>query len=276
MPLRDRLGIHTMTLKSWSLAETCQALSAAEVPAITLWRQAVEPVGSRDARRMVEDAGLRITSLCRGGFFPAADAAGRQAAVDENLRVIDEAAELGAPAVVLVCGAVPGQSMHTSRHQIAEGIAAVLPHARDCGVKLSIEPLHPIYAADRSAVNTMAQARRLCEELNAPGETLVGIAADVYHIWWDDALEDEISRAGEAGLLHAFHICDWKVEQSDPLNDRGLMGEGVIDIRQIHTWMTRAGFAGDCEVEIFSTRHWAKDPAVFLREILAAYDACLS
>lgn len=264
-----------MTLKSWSLQETCAALSKAGVPAITLWRQAIEPVGADLARQMVEDAGLRVTSLCRGGFFPAAAKQGRQDAIDENRRVIDEAAAVGAPAVVLVCGAVPGQSLHTSRAQIQDGIAAVLPHAKDRGVNLSIEPLHPVYAADRSAVNTMAQARRMCEQLNGTGETRVGIAADVYHIWFDDALEQEILLCGTSGWLHAFHICDWKVEQSDPLQDRGLMGEGVIDIRQIHTWMTAAGYTGDIEVEIFSNRHWAKDPSLFLQEILTAYDGCL-
>lgn len=275
MNVRDRLGIHTITLKNWSLEQNCAGLSGAGVPAITLWRQAIEPVGVRTARSLVEDAGLRVTSLCRGGFFPAADAAGRQAALDENREVIDEAAAVGAPAVVLVCGAVPGQSLEESRKQIAEGIAAVLPHAKASGVKLSIEPLHPIYAADRSAVNTMGQARRMCEELNGTDETDVGIAADVYHIWFDDALESEIMQAGGRGWLHAFHICDWKVEQADPLHDRGLMGEGVIDIRKIESWMRVAGYEGDIEVEIFSTHHWAKDPAVFLEEILVATDTCL-
>lgn len=275
MTNRQRLGIHTMTLKSWSLQETCAALAAAQVPAITLWRQAIEPVGVDLARQLVEDAGLRVTSLCRGGFFPAATEQGRQDAIDENRRVIDEAAAVGAPAVVLVCGAVPGQSLQTSRAQIQDGIAAVLPHAKACGVNLSIEPLHPIYAADRSAVNTMAQARRMCEQLNGENETQVGIAADVYHIWFDDALEQEILLSGKAGWLHAFHICDWKVEQSDPLQDRGLMGEGVIDIQQIYQWMSAAGYTGDIEVEIFSSHHWAKDPNLFLQEILTAYDECL-
>ena len=275
MSVRDRLGIHTITLKNWSLAETCAGLSGAGVPAITLWRDAIEPVGVDTAKKLVEDSGLRITSLCRGGFFPALDEAGRQAAIDENKACIDEAAAVGAPAIVLVCGAVPGQSLQESRKQITDGIAAVLPHAKANGVKLSIEPLHPQYAADRSAVNTMAQARQMCEQLNGTGETDVGIAADVYHIWFDDTLEEEIMTSGQKGWLHAFHICDWKAEQSDMLHDRGLMGEGVIDIRQIEGWMSNAGFHGDVEVEIFSTHHWAKDPAVFLDEVLVATDACI-
>ena len=272
---RDRLGIHTMTVKPWSLQEACNAFAAAKVPAITLWRQAVEPVGVKAARQMVEDAGLRVTSLCRGGFFPAANVQARQQAIDENKQIIDEAAALGAPAVVLVCGAVPGQSLEVSRNQIQDGIAAVLPHAKATGVKLSIEPLHPIYAADRSAVNTMTQARRMCEQLNDTGGTQVGIAVDVYHVWFDDALESEIIQSGKKGWLHAFHICDWKIEQSDPLQDRGLMGEGVIDIKRIRSWMDAAEYQGDIEVEIFSTRHWARDQHAYLAEILTAYDACM-
>lgn len=272
---RDRLGIHTMTVKPWSLAEACTAFSAAKVPAITLWRQAIEPVGVKTARQLVEDAGLRVTSLCRGGFFPARDVQARQAAIDENKQIIDEAAAVGAPAVVLVCGALPGQSLEISRNQIQDGIAAILPHAKAAGVKLSIEPLHPIYAADRSAVNTMAQARRMCEQLNDAGGSHVGIAVDVYHVWFDDALENEIQESGKKGWLHAFHICDWKVEQSDPLQDRGLMGEGVIDIKRIRRWMDAAKYQGDIEVEIFSTRHWARDQQTYLEDILLAYDNCM-
>jgi len=272
---RNRLGIHTMTVKPWSLQECCSAFASAKVPAITLWRQAIEPVGVNDARKMVEDAGLRVTSLCRGGFFPAKDIQGRQAAIDENKQIIDEAAAVGAPAVVLVCGALPDQSLEESRNQIQDGIAAVLPHAKAAGVNLSIEPLHPIYAADRSAVTTMAQARRMCEQLNDIGETQVGIALDVYHVWFDEALEGEIIRSGKKGWLHAFHICDWKVEQSDPLQDRGLMGEGVIDIKRIRSWMDEAEYQGDIEVEIFSTHHWARDQNDYLEEILQAYDTCM-
>ncbi|WFB37236.1 sugar phosphate isomerase/epimerase [Kiritimatiellota bacterium B12222] len=272
---RDRLGIHTMTVKPWSLQECCSAFAAAHVPAITLWRQAVEPVGLDAARKMVDDAGLRVTSLCRGGFFPAKDAAGRQKAIDENKQIVDEAVALGAPAIVLVCGAVPGQSLKESRKQIQDGIAAVLPYAKAAGIKLSIEPLHPIYAADRSAVNTMAQARRMCEQLNGSGENHVGIALDVYHVWSDDALEQEIIACSQKDWLHAFHICDWKVEQSDTLQDRGLMGEGVIDIKEIRGWMDAANYRGDIEVEVFSTHHWARDQHEYLAEILEAYDNCM-
>jgi sugar phosphate isomerase/epimerase len=217
---------------------------------------------------MLREQGLEIVSLCRGGFFPASESAARQSSLDENRRIIDEAAALGAPMVVLVCGAVPGQSLAESRRQITEGIAAVLPHAAAAGVRLAIEPLHPQYAADRSAVNTMTQAGDICAALRSPW---LGIAVDVYHVWWDDRLEAEIARAGANNWLHAFHICDWKAQQADMLNDRGLMGEGCIRIREIRGWIERAGFSGFNEVEIFSNKHWTRDQDAFLADILRSY-----
>ncbi|MEK7413479.1 MAG: sugar phosphate isomerase/epimerase family protein [Planctomycetota bacterium] len=270
-PDRSRLSIHTMTTKPWSLEECCREYASAGVPAITVWRQAIEPLGTARAAQVLKASGLRVTALCRGGFFPALDAVGRQKALDDNRKALDDAAAIGAPLVVLVCGAVPGLPLSEARKQIADGIAAVLPHARALGVKLSIEPLHPQYAADRSAVSTMAQARRICETVNTAGRTDVGIAVDVYHVWWDDALEDEIARAGKQKLIHAFHVCDWKTQQSDVLNDRGLMGEGCIDIPTIRGWVERAGFNGDIEVEIFSNRWWATDQRAYLQQIIAAY-----
>jgi len=218
--------------------------------------------------RQARQAGLSIVSLCRGGFFPGTDLATRQAAIDDNRRVIDEAAELGAPLVVLVCGAVPGQPLELSRQQINDGIAAVLPHAEACHVKLGIEPLHPVYADDRSAVNTLKQANDMAEALDSP---FVGVVVDVYHLWWEPDLETEIKRCGQNDNLLAFHICDWKTPTEDILNDRGLMGEGCIPIGKIRGWVEAAGFDGFNEVEIFSTRHWAKDQQVFLREIKEAY-----
>ena len=269
----SRLSVHTMTTKPWGLEEACRNFAAAGIPAITVWRQAIAPLGVKRAAEVVKASGLRVTALCRGGFFPALDTAGRQKALDDNRQAIDEAAAIGAPSVVLVCGAVPGLSQAECRKHIADGIAAVLPHARANGVRLSIEPLHPQYAADRSAVTTMAQARRLCQQLNAAGRADVGIAADVYHIWWDDQVEAEIAEAGRLGILHAFHVCDWKVQQSDVLNDRGLMGEGVIDIKHLRACVDAAGFQGDIEVEVFSNAHWATDQHQYLQQIIAAYRA---
>jgi sugar phosphate isomerase/epimerase len=217
---------------------------------------------------MIEDAGLEVVSHCRGGFFPAPDAEGRQRAIDDNKRCLDEAAALRAPIVVLVCGAVPGISLEDARNQIAEGIQAVLPHAVERGIRLAVEPLHPMYAGDRSAINTMRQANELCARIGSPH---VGIAVDVYHVWWDPDLEREIIRSGREGTLLAFHVCDWKTPLEDMLNDRGLMGEGCIDLRKIRRWVEEAGFQGFIEVEIFSNRHWARDPTEFLEDIVRAY-----
>ena len=217
---------------------------------------------------MVRGEGLDIVSYVRGGFFSALNEEGRQSAIDDNKRLIDEAHELGAPLIVLVCGATPGQSLFESRKQITDGIAAVMPHAEAAGVKLGIEPLHPMYADSRSAVSTMAQSNEICE---AVGSKNLGITLDVFHVWWDDQLEAQTRIAGEKGRLFSFHICDWKDQPEDMLNDRGLMGEGVIDIPQIRKWVNEAGFSGYEEVEIFSNRYWAMDQDAFLEKIKEAY-----
>jgi len=182
--------------------------------------------------------------------------------------MIDEAAELGAPLLVLVCGAVPGQALTVSRAQIREGIEAILPQAQDCGVKLAIEPLHPMYADDRSAINTLGQANDMTAAIDAPH---LGVAVDVYHLWWDPNLEQEIQRCGDLKKLFAFHICDWKTPTEDLLLDRGLMGEGCIDVPRIQGWVEAAGFQGFHEVEIFSTRYWQEYQYGFLTKIKQAY-----
>ncbi|HET9276851.1 MAG TPA: sugar phosphate isomerase/epimerase family protein, partial [Flavitalea sp.] len=181
---------------------------------------------------------------------------------------IDEAAALGAPLIVLVCGASPDQSLQESRDQITEGIAAIIPYASSANIKLAIEPLHPMYADTRSAINTMAQANDMAEQLNS--ET-VGVAIDVYHLWWDPALRTEIQRCGNNKQIFAFHICDWKIPTTDLLLDRGLMGEGCINIRQIRGWVEEAGFDGLNEVEIFSKKYWEEDQSAFLNKITKAY-----
>ncbi len=269
-PLTDlsRLCVHTITTKPWSIEEAARRFSEAGVGGITVWRDALAGRDIRQTGHMLRELNLEVVSLCRGGFFPHADAAGRQRALDDNRQAIDEAAALGAPHVVLVCGAVPGQPLEESRKQIRDGIAAVLPHAEAAGVKLAIEPLHPMYADSRSAVNTLAQANDMAEELDSPW---VGVAVDVYHLWWDPALETEIYRCGRNEQLLAFHLCDWKTPTTDLLNDRGLMGEGCINLRQIRGWVEKAGFTGFNEVEIFSNRYWAGDQAAFLEKIIGAY-----
>jgi sugar phosphate isomerase/epimerase len=264
----SRLAIHTMTNKPWSLQQCIHGYTKAGIKGISVWRNVLEPMGSREAGKMLRDASMDVVALVRSGFFPAFDESKRQAALDGNRQAIDEAADVGAKMVVLVCGAVPGMSLFEARKQITDGIATVLPHARARNVQLAIEPLHPMYAADRSAINTMAQARQICESLRDP---MLGIACDVYHVWWDPDLEMEIKLAGQQKTLFAFHICDWRVNTRDLLNDRGLMGEGCINLLQIRGWVESAGFSGYNEVEIFSTERWASDQTQYVEQIKRAY-----
>jgi sugar phosphate isomerase/epimerase len=264
----SRLCVHTITTKPWSIEEAADKFSAAGVSGITVWRDAMEGRDPIEVGKMLRDKGLDIVSLCRGGFFPHISESDRQHAVDENKVIIDEAAAVGAPLVVLVCGADPGQPLEESRKQIIDGIAEIAPYAESSGVQLAIEPLHPMYADDRSAINTMKQANDACEEI---GSDFVGVAVDVYHLWWDPELESEIKRCGEMDKIFAFHICDWKTPTVDLLLDRGLMGEGCIDIRKIRGWVEDAGFSGYNEVEIFSNIYWDQDQDAFLDKIVDAY-----
>ena len=192
----------------------------------------------------------------------------REESIEDNKRAIEDAAAMGAPLVVLVCGAVPGQSLIESRKQITDGIAATLPLAEALGVKLGIEPLHPMYADDRSAINTLATANDVCDQLNHP---LVGIAFDVYHLWWDPELKVQTQRMLDANRLFAYHVCDWMTPTTDLLNDRGLMGEGCIDLRGIRAMVERNGFDGMIEVEVFSNRWWDQPTHEFLKAIKESY-----
>jgi sugar phosphate isomerase/epimerase len=269
-PLTDfsKLCLHTITTKPWPIEEAAKHFSKEGIGGITVWRDTLQGRNIAQTGQMLREHNLRIISLCRGGFFPHPDKAGRQKAIDDNKKAVDEAAALGAPLIVLVCGAIPGQPLEESRKQIRDGILEVLPYAEKASVKLAIEPLHPMYADNRSAINTLGQANDMAEEINSP---FVGIAVDVYHLWWDPQLEQEIYRCGKNGHLFAFHICDWKTPTLDLLNDRGLMGEGCINIRQIRHWVERAGFTGFNEVEIFSNIYWSQNQSQFLQKIKEAY-----
>jgi len=264
----SKLCIHTITTKPWPIEEAIRNYASSGVKGITVWREALENRNPTEISRRIADCGIQVISLCRGGFFPAVDAQKRKTAIDENLRAIDEAAALEAPLIVLVGGADPAQPLEVSRNQILEGIQTILPHAVSCGVRLAIEPLHPMYADSRSAVNTLRQAREMCQRINSPW---LGIAVDVYHLWWDQTLEEEIRHCGCLQKLFAFHICDWRTPTVDLLNDRGLMGEGCIPIRRIRGWMEDSGFDGFREVEIFSHRWWQTDQSLFLKQITEAY-----
>jgi sugar phosphate isomerase/epimerase len=264
----SQLCIHTITTKPWSIEEAVQNFSKEGIKGITVWRDALTGRNIKQTGQLIRDNGLSIVSLCRGGFFPAKEMAKRKIAIEDNIKAIDEAATLGAPMIVLVCGADANQSLEDSRKQIRDGIAELLPYAKATGVKLAIEPLHPMYADTRSAINTLAQANDMASELNSP---LVGVAVDVYHLWWDPTLEQEIKRCGKNNHLFAFHICDWNVPTNDFLWDRGLMGEGCIPVRKIRGWVEETGFNGFYEVEIFSTKFWNEDQSQFLKKIITAY-----
>ncbi|MCX6334293.1 MAG: sugar phosphate isomerase/epimerase [Bacteroidia bacterium] len=269
-PITDlsRLCIHTITTKPWSIEEAVRNFSAGGVKGITVWRDALSGRDIKKTGDMLRQNGLSVVSLCRGGFFPSKDPLKRQTAIDDNRRAIDEAFELGTRLIVLVCGADPAQSHEDSRKQIYDGISAVLPEAESAGVRVAIEPLHPMYADTRSAINTIAQANEMAEKLNS---NWVGVAVDVYHLWWDPLLEEGIERCGRNNKLLAFHICDWKSPTVDLLNDRGLMGEGCIPIRKIRSWVDATGFNGFIEVEIFSNEYWKQDQSQFLKKIITAY-----
>lgn len=264
----SKLCIHTITTKPWNIEQAAEAFVQAGIGGITVWRDALNGRDIFKTGEKLRADGLDIVSLCRGGFFPSTSESSRKKAIDDNLRAIDEAAALGAPMIVLVCGADPDQSLSESRDQIRTGIESVLPYAEKNNIKLAIEPLHPAYADTRSAINTMAQANDMAEQIGSP---LVGIAVDVYHLWWDQYLCEEIMRCGKNNHLFAFHICDWKFPLDDILNDRGLMGEGCINIPEIRGWVEEAGFSGYNEVEIFSNRYWSMDQHDFLKQIIEAY-----
>ncbi len=264
----SRLCIHTVTTRPWGIEEAVENYAASGLGGITVWRECFENHTPAEVGQMARASDLEVVSLVRGGFFAATDEAGRQKAIDENKQIIDEAAELGAPLVVLVPGSSPGQGLGLSSAQVEDGLEAVLPHAEAAGVKLGIEPLHPMYADSRSSINTLTHANDISEAFDSP---FLGVVVDVYHLWWDPRLEREVARCGEGGNLFAFHICDWKSPTEHLLLDRGLMGEGCIPLRQIRGWVEDAGFDGYVEVEIFSEHYWGEDQHVFLNQITDAY-----
>jgi sugar phosphate isomerase/epimerase len=264
----SKLCVHTLTNKPWNLKQCVENYSATGISGITIWRNVLEGQNLKEAKTLLDDNNMEVVSIARGGFFPSSKKSKRQEAIDDNLLAIDQAAAINAPAIVLVCGADGQQSLEKSRDQIKEGIIKLLPQAKTAGVKLAIEPLHPMYAGDRSAINTLAQANNLAEEINSD---FVGIAVDVYHLWWDDNLQNEIKRCGANNNLLAFHVCDWNIPTTDFLNDRGLMGDGCINIPEIRGWVENAGFKGYNEVEIFSDKYWQTDQFEYLKKIKNAY-----
>ena len=267
----ELLSINTATVRErWGLLEIIEGCARHGIRAIAPWRDQVAKSGIEQASKLIRKHGLKLSGYCRSGMFPAADEAGRARARDDNRRALDEALILGAECLILVVGGLPpgSKDLADARAQVEDGIASLLEQARPAGMKLAIEPLHPMYAADRACVNTLAQANDICERLGDG----VGVAVDVYHVWWDPALEAEIARAGRSRRIYAFHVCDWLVPTTDLLLDRGMMGDGVIDIPRIRGWVEAAGFKGSVEVEIFSAANWWKrDPDEVLEVVKERY-----
>jgi sugar phosphate isomerase/epimerase len=262
------LSLNTATVRQqWTLPQIVDGCARHGIRGIAPWRDQVAAAGLADSAARIRDAGLTVTGYCRGGMFPAVDREGLDAARDDNRRAVDEAVALGAHCLILVVGGLPknraggisSKDLAGARGMVRDGIGELLGHARSAGMPLAIEPLHPMYAADRACVNTMEHANDLCDELG-PG---LGIAVDAYHVWWDPHLEREIRRAaaGSPSRLLAYHISDWLVPTMDLLTDRGMMGDGVIDLPLLRSWMGEAGYRGFHEVEIFSANNWWKrDP----------------
>lgn len=251
---KARMSLNSATVQQWTLKECIEGCARHGIPAIDPWRDKLQELGLETAAKMISDNGLEVSALCRGGMFTASDEAGRMAALDENRRALEEAVAIGAECLVLVVGGLPGESkdIGDARAQVRDGLGTLLDYARDAKIPLAIEPLHPMFAADRACVNTLAHANDLCDELG----TGIGVAVDAYHVWWDPDLATQIARA--KGRILGFHVCDWLVPTTDLLLDRGMMGDGVIDLPAMRKMVEDAGYHGLIEVEIFSAENWWK------------------
>ncbi|MEU7729153.1 sugar phosphate isomerase/epimerase family protein [Streptomyces sp. NPDC040724] len=266
-----RFSLNQETVRQWSVPELVAGCSAAGVGAVGLWRGPVRGFGVRETAKLVAGAGLRVSSLCRGGFFTAADPAGRAAALDDNRRAVEEAAELDADTLVLVSGGLPAgdRDLAGARGRIAEVLDALAPWAAAHGVRLGIEPLHPMFASDRCVVSTLGQALDIAEQF--PAEH-VGVVADSYHLWWDERLPADLLRAGGGGRIVSVQVADWVTPLPEGvLLGRGQLGDGSIDLRGFRQLADAAGYRGPVEVEIFSPALWARDGTEVLREVIERY-----
>jgi sugar phosphate isomerase/epimerase len=247
----NRLSINHYSVRQLGLEQLVQACRQLGISYVGLWREQVHEVGIERARALLDESGLKVSSLCRGGFFPYDDAGQGRKSIEENRKVVDEAVALGTQLVVLVCGGIAAAGLSASREMVAAGIANLVPYAAERGIRLGVEPLHPMFAADRSVIVTLAQANELVAHFPA---NVVGIVVDAYHVWWDPALETEIRRA--TGRIFGFHLSDWIVPLPDILNGRGLMGDGYIELSRMAALIEQAGYHGPVEVEIFNQAWW--------------------
>ena len=249
----SRFAINQITTKRWTLPEAVEGYASAGVAGIGVWTEYANETGSAAAARQIRDAGLFVSCLCTSAWVNLADKAAFAAALDENRRRLDLAATLGAQTLVVVPGGLASgeRDLRAARDRVADALAALLPHARAAGVTLGLEPLHPMYAADRSCLNTFAQCLDLCERLG----TGSGIVADLYHCWWDPDFEAGLRRAGPERIL-TFHLCDWLVPTRDVYQDRGMVGDGVIEIARYRAILDEIDYDGPFEIELFSKLDW--------------------
>ena len=262
-----RLSLNTMTTKGFRLREAVEATAAAGLPAIGLWRDRVAEAGVDTAAKLVHDHGLRVSTLCRGGFLTGIDDGA--AALEDNRRAIDEAATLGAPELVMVVGGIPDRDLPGARRRLADRLAELVPYAAEHDVRLALEPLHPVFCADRAVLSTLRQALDLATP--HPAET-VGVVVDTFHVWWDPALAESVAIAGAQKRISSFQVCDWLVPMAaDPLVSRGMMGDGVIDFASVTAHVAEAGYTGDVEVEIFNEAVWATDGRTVLETMKQRY-----
>lgn len=270
-PRLERLAVNQRTLRQWSLREVVQGCARRGVGAVGLWREPVHELGVATCARLVRDAGLRVSTYCRGGFLTGPD---HRAALQDNRRAIDEAAELGASCLVMVVGGLPEGSRDLSgaRQAVTEGVAELAPYAAQRGVRLGLEPLHPVFCADRSVLCSLSQALDLADEIaldSGPPAGEVGVVVDAYHVWWDPDLASQVTRAGRAGRVFSFQTCDWILPlPADTLLGRGIPGDGHIDLRGLRQLVDTAGYGGDIEVEVFNADVWAADGAAVLDTIV--------
>ncbi|HEY8754597.1 MAG TPA: sugar phosphate isomerase/epimerase family protein [Arthrobacter sp.] len=267
----SRLSLNSATTKKWTLAEVVDGCVRAGIPAIAPWRDRVEEAGLDKAAKLIKDAGLRVSSLCRGGFLTAADANGQAAALADNRAAVLEAAALDSRDLFLVVGGLaPGEKdVVAARRRVADRLADLVPFATENGIRLVLEPLHPMYAADRAVISTLGQALDLATPFDAHA---VGVVVDTFHVWWDPGLKAQIERAGREDRIASYQVCDFNMPiAADPLLSRGFMGDGVIDFATISTWVRDAGYAGDIEVEIFNQEIWDADGDTVVETVKARY-----
>jgi sugar phosphate isomerase/epimerase len=256
-PDLSRFAINQITTQKWSMPEAIEGYAAQGVGGIACWRQYLDDYGVARTAQHLRDSGLWVASLCTSAWLNAKTEAGFNSAIDENRRILDNAAAIGAPCVVMVVGGLPENSKDIAgqRARVRDALLLLAPHARSAGVKLGLEPLHPMYAGDRSVLNSIKAANDLCDEI---GDDAAGLVPDVYHCWWDPVFECELRRAGPERIL-TFHYCDWLVPTRN-MRDRGMVGDGVVDTARIRGWLDDIGYEGHFELEIFSELDWWNRP----------------